>query len=97
MKVDVFFNSKWNSFLFGEMPVRNNLKLVASIDTKSIDQIAALNEAYELSQNIDGSWTKNKQVKTNETAIRSVSIGDVFKINDDTFIVDKIGFLKVVL
>lgn len=74
------------------------------------DIVSALEYAYRFTNNVDGSWSKKIGLDANddvevigslpvingtEYGIRSSSMGDVFKIDDDEYQVAMIGFKKL--
>jgi hypothetical protein len=70
--------------------VQEDYTYVAWVETKD------LNEAYQLTQNLDSYWTQNQGVITHRKGLRSTSIGDV--IEDDKgkmHLVACIGFKKI--
>lgn len=52
------------------------------------DVMEALEEAYALSQNIDAPWRP-------ESPCRSMSVGDVARVNGENYIVAKFGFERI--
>jgi len=62
---------------------------VALVDTED------LNKAFELTNNIDSSWTRNPGLVTDKEACRSTSTGDVLKINGKYYLVASIGFKQL--
>jgi hypothetical protein len=52
---------------------------VAEVETSNLD------EAYELTNNINSSWVINTKVKTELQAARSTSYGDVIEDNEGKF------------
>jgi hypothetical protein len=49
----------------------NNYEVVAIVESETIDSV------FHLTNNIDDSWTKNKEVCAVRPSIRSTSVGDV--------------------
>ena len=73
-------------------PEREDYKLVAEIDSTSLDQI------YAMTQNILGNecWAINPLINAfGEKTIRSTSVGDVINVDGKLFVVDMIDFMKI--
>jgi hypothetical protein len=72
-----------------KIPVKD-LQLVATVDTESLDI------AYELTNNIDGSWTENENVRSFIGCVaRSSSIGDILEKDGKKYIVARVGFIEI--
>lgn len=68
---------------------------VAVVDTLDLDR------AYELTNNINRSWTENDGLTAFRKEARSTSIGDIMVLVDGTtiktFVVDSVGFKELPL
>ena len=77
---------------------KNHVK-VADVQV-TFEDLRALDEAYELTQNIEWSWLKNPtvtpmpEVKT-RGGCRSTHIGDVLLVNDEPYVCLPMGWEKV--
>lgn len=69
-------------------PDLKNYVFVADVDTN------VLEKAFELTNNIEHNWTRNKEVTTELDCARSTSVGDLFFYTpyNAWYIVDNIGF-----
>ena len=85
-----FINHSWLEKVTDE--VRKDFQeastFVAMVDTDDLEV------AYELTNNINASWTTNDKVATHLTRCRSTSVGDFMKHNDDVYVVAAFGFEK---
>lgn len=90
--ITVYHNKKFTDYTFrknvGSIPKRL-LRKVATVDTDSLE------EAFRLTNNIDHSWTKNKEVTAIEPKLRSSSVGDVFEKGDKIFMIASCGFNEI--
>ncbi len=70
-----------------------NSKKVAEVDTDDLDI------AYELTNSIDTVWYETMRMtgagEVFGTAHRSSSVGDIFKIDGDLYVVGRIGFVEL--
>jgi len=70
-----------------------NYTKVANVDTDDIDI------AYELTNSIDTTWYETMRMtgagEVFGTTHRSSSVGDIFKIGGDLYIVGRIGFVEL--
>jgi len=96
--VTVYHNSDFLNFSFmNEAQVRSawenikqrNLTKVAEVTTESLD------EAYQLTNNIDRSWVLNRKVRSFKSEARSTSIGDLMKFKGNSYVVATTGFIKL--
>ena len=67
----------------------NDYELVAEVNTNNKDV------AFDLTQNMDESWSLNQNVTTKSEDARSTSVGDVVVYNGEFFIVDTYGWKSV--
>ena len=69
-------------------------KNVADLEVDEVDVNQALEHAYMLTQNLDRPWIDNyKFVKwLGSKHTRSSSVGDIFVIDGDRYVVDSCGF-----
>lgn len=85
----------------GEIPVdfEKNHELVAAVNTPE-QGMAAIEDAYRLTQNIDDSWMKNPQVDIKgrtpaSGGRRSTHLGDVLLGNGGAYVCVAIGWQKL--
>ncbi len=86
------YHAKKPNFGFGEDQEFNdeNFELVAEgPETMSLD------EAFESTQNIDYSWTLNKNITPKKQKCRSTSVGDVIVKNGQPHKCDHAGWIKI--
>jgi hypothetical protein len=67
-------------------------KAAVVLAPSDLEAISALEVAYEKTQNIRDSWTKNEGVTAFTEFSRSSMMGDVFVINDKAYTVAAFGF-----
>lgn len=71
----------------------DNFNLVASYENEEADnENQFLNEVFENSNSIENYWGENPGVELFIERNRSSSVGDIFAINDNFYIVDNFGF-----
>ncbi|NLR60724.1 hypothetical protein HGH93_21620 [Chitinophaga polysaccharea] len=93
--ISVYFHKNFSeAILTGQLPLKiEDLEHVADIDT------TGLQEAFSLGQNADGAlWIENQDVTIKglfDPGIRSVSIGDVFRMDGSWYLITPNGFQKV--
>lgn len=92
--ITVYHNSKFLDYTFDQ--TNSTLKtgvfeLVATVDTESLD------EAYQLTNNIDNSWITNPGVDPLYAQDkRSTSVGDLLRDGQgDYYVVESAGFRKL--
>ncbi len=90
--ITVFHNKTTDFFTDLNNVLVVDLDFVAEVQTNSLD------EAYKLTQNIDEAWVKNWQVRPNlnQAQYRSTSVGDVLQKGTDFYIVQRLGFYRVI-
>jgi hypothetical protein len=54
-----------------------------------------LDLAFRLTNTISQSWLKNPEIKSQLTACRSTSVGDVFETEGKFFLVQNVGFQQI--
>ena len=65
-------------------------RLVALVEAHSLE------EAFRLTNHIEGDWRKNALVKSvSDIPSRSTSVGDVITVNGQIWLVDQAGFRQV--
>lgn len=62
---------------------------VALVETKDLDK------AFELTNHIDQDWTENKGVTPLKLMNRSSSVGDIFVLDNEAYIIKSLGFEKL--
>lgn len=90
--VEVFHNTEFLMYMQEETLEAlssGHFECVARIDTDSLD------EAYELTQNIDQPWTQNPKVATTFRNIRSTSVGDLVRKDGVYHVVESCGFKEI--
>lgn len=96
--IEVYHNSDFLDFglrlLSGEKIEKipeDIIAKVADVDTDSLDI------AYCLTNNIEESWTKNKQVISTFSTLRSTSMGDVLVKDGIAYMVVDTGFKNITI
>jgi len=86
------YHAKKPNFGFGDDQEFNdkNFELVAE-GPETMD----LDEAFESTQNIDYSWTLNKNITAKKQPCRSTSVGDVIVRNGKPFKCDHVGWVEI--
>lgn len=69
----------------------DDYNLVATVDSDSLD------DAYTLTNSINHGWWENENVTSNfkEDGCRSTMMGDIIRMNDETYVVAYAGFIKI--
>ena len=84
------YHAVWPGFhsgdnLFGQCP--DGYQLVAEVETESLD------DAFRLTNDVDGHWWLNAGVSARRIPCRSTSVGDVIVLPDgEPFVVLRCGF-----
>ena len=88
--IKVYHNDMFLAYILNPSLKKNNLHLVAEVDTNDLD------EAYRLTNNITNSWIINKGVKAVEgVQHRSTSVGDLLECNGKSYVVESVGFREL--
>lgn len=97
----VFHNDKFLDYILTHSLEGTTIRLVAGVpDIEGCvdDEIAQLENAYRLTQNIDTAWIKSPAVDPAadpRMPIRSTSVGDVLQRGDKYFVVEECGFREI--
>lgn len=97
MDVKVYINKNFTEYWFSNIVKKEDLELSATIKTNAEDVNNALEDAFSLGQNVTSSWVENPQVESDKENLRSVSVGDVLEVNNNKYVVQNIGFKKIIL
>lgn len=102
MKVQVYHKAHDRNYDFSakaENVAKGEYKEVAIVYSNKTDVMAALEDAYYHTNNIDSSWaedaTEKSYVDAHVDSARSSSVGDKFVINGVEYVVAPCGFEKV--
>jgi len=68
---------------------------VATIEVDTTDVQKALGLAYQFANHIESDWSENEGVTLYVDSVRSSSVGDVFELNDEVYIIAGFGFDKL--
>lgn len=71
---------------------------MATIETVDNEQRDAFEECFILGQSDTSPWHHHPRITSDvEASFRSISVGDVFEVNDKFFAVEGVGFKEVSL
>lgn len=87
--ITVYHNDQFTSHMFNPTFNPGICRNAAAVQTNSLD------EAYQLTNNIDQHWTENQGVKASGLSLRSTSVGDVLEHDDHFYVVEACGFREL--
>ena len=89
MVVNVYHSKSMDNYFGKEKPKADDLELVATVNTTDLE------EAFKLTNHVEGNWIENENVTALVERARSTSCGDVMVREGKAYIVAMCGFEEV--
>jgi hypothetical protein len=89
IKVILGFRKEECASSVAELIMKGLYQKVAIVETENLDK------AFELTNHIDCDWRENKGVTALKLMNRSSSVGDIFVLNNEAYLIESIGFEKL--
>lgn len=98
MNTLIFHNANFLDYMISNSLGKTTVTLVASVEDVpgAVGDIAQMDRAFTLTNNIDIPWPNNPGVKCAETGpYRSTSVGDLMQRGSKIYVVESIGFREI--
>lgn len=98
MDTHVYHNDNFLNYILRHSLEGDTIRLVAVIPSKEENEKLLLEDAYQLTNNIDTAWIKNPSIRPiadPALPMRSTSVGDVMKVGDTYFVVEECGWRQL--